>query len=95
MYAVFLIAKSFGKTWVSQRNILDVSATPSGINREWYVCKVTKTLSLALTLSSRCVSEVSNSEITLGNILCKIFHSNKIRISGYANPCIRSEATHL
>jgi quinol-cytochrome oxidoreductase complex cytochrome b subunit len=24
--------------WVSRRNILDVSATPSGIMREWYVC---------------------------------------------------------
>jgi hypothetical protein len=28
---------SFSKTWVSQRNLCDVSATPSGIDRDWYV----------------------------------------------------------
>jgi hypothetical protein len=26
--------------WVSRRNILEDSATPSGIKREWYVCKL-------------------------------------------------------
>jgi hypothetical protein len=37
---VFLIAKlasNVGKTWASRRNIRDVSATPSGIQCEWYV----------------------------------------------------------
>jgi hypothetical protein len=36
--AVFLIASNFGEMCVSRRNIWDVSATPSGMKREWYVC---------------------------------------------------------
>jgi hypothetical protein len=29
---------NFGKTWVSQSNVWDTSAAPSGTKREWYVC---------------------------------------------------------
>jgi hypothetical protein len=29
---------NFGKTWVSQRNILEASVTPSGMKHEWYIC---------------------------------------------------------
>jgi hypothetical protein len=44
--AVFLIVKPFWINVGSRRNIWDVSATPSGIKREWYIrflpmdCKV-------------------------------------------------------
>jgi hypothetical protein len=36
--AVILITSNFGKTWVSRRNVWDVSADPSGIKRKQYVC---------------------------------------------------------
>jgi hypothetical protein len=38
--AVFVLSYHFGKmiAWASWRNIRDVSATSSGIKREWYVC---------------------------------------------------------
>jgi hypothetical protein len=35
--AAFLVSSNFGKMWVSRRNILDVSATPSGIKREFTI----------------------------------------------------------
>jgi hypothetical protein len=50
--AVFLVA-SIGKMWVPRRNISDVSATPLGIKREWYVyvCKTEKIVSYSMILS--------------------------------------------
>jgi hypothetical protein len=37
MSAVFLVDSNFDKMWLSRRNIL-VSATPSEIKCDWYVC---------------------------------------------------------
>jgi hypothetical protein len=36
------IKYNFGKKWASRRNILDASATLSGIKHKWYVYKVSK-----------------------------------------------------
>jgi hypothetical protein len=33
-----ILINNFGNAWASRKNILDASATPSGIKREWYVC---------------------------------------------------------